>query len=147
MSLDDVRRKLVRDVAEHGWSALQIIDDPPFSYTVGVLQTEGQPEAVICGLPHQQSHGLLACYVDRVREGFDVRAHERIDKIIRGFDMALVPCAGPLLELFTAARWYSSEHGDGSVEVVQLVWPDPQGLFPWEAGHQIQPQIQTLPHA
>ncbi len=54
------------NVERYGWHAISIGDvAPPFVYTVGLMQTIGQPEAIIFGLEPRQAHAILSWELTR----------------------------------------------------------------------------------
>lgn len=125
-----VRRDLERTIEQDGW-ALQYVESavdergvhPAFCYTVG-LTALGRAELVITGRVADQSAEVLDDLAERIWEGGDFVAGERVSA--GGLDLCMVPvreCEGWLL---TAKRLY------GDVTAVQAVWADCEGRLPWE---------------
>ncbi|MFC4604325.1 DUF4262 domain-containing protein [Rhodococcus kronopolitis] len=126
------RRDLELSIEEYGW-ALQYVESavdergvhPAFCYTVG-LTALGCEELVITGRVMEQSAEVLNTLAERIWDGREFTAGERVDA--GGLDLCMVPvreCEGWLL---TAKRLY----GAGNVRAVQAVWADCDGLLPWE---------------
>jgi Domain of unknown function (DUF4262) len=57
-------------VREHGWFAASISDhEPPFLYSIGLMQTCGHPELIVFGLDPGDAHALLSGIVREIRAG------------------------------------------------------------------------------
>ena len=120
----------------HGWTVIAVFPTradpgPLFAYTVG-LSGKGLPELVIYGLPGPVARRLLNEVARRM-----VAAKEPF----RGGDEIL----GVLADELPLVAVGIEDGGDlnlvrelyGAPEAVQLVWPDGDGVFPWEAGAQV----------
>lgn len=103
-----------------------------FAYTVGLWHTFRWPEAVMFGLDGQGMQHWLNAYVDYAREQGWPGENEPFHGVIDGFATQLRPVHGSWRDaLFgTTYRFYRGT----SVPVQQLVWPDRNGLWPWEEG-------------
>jgi hypothetical protein len=69
---EDRDKKLVSDIEQVGWHVVMIPEDdegPSFAYSIGLFQTFGHPEIIICGLGldlmHQMINILRDCQRDR----------------------------------------------------------------------------------
>lgn len=138
-------------VRKHGWYAASISDhEPPFLYTIGLLQTFRHPEFVMFGLEADNAHALFSQLVRDLRAGKsyaepgvhaaniggDVhhvgfrRVHPTQHELYLGFAMGYCRDIG---------RW-------GELEAMQAFWPDRSGKFPFDAGcelevNQLQPRL------
>jgi hypothetical protein len=57
-------------VREHGWFAAAINDhEPPFLYSIGLMQTCDHPELVVFGLESTNAYALLAALIREIRTG------------------------------------------------------------------------------
>lgn len=105
-----------------------IMGNPGWNYTIG-LTDRGKPELVVFGLPQRVGHDVLDNAVERLDE---IRDGAILDRIATAFPTAFREI--PAVEanerfLIQAERFYGRV-----VPVIQLVWPDPTGLFPWQPG-------------
>jgi hypothetical protein len=66
---------------------------------------------------------------------------QRINDLIAGYDAVLVEGA-PIDALPPGVA--IARYGHHQVRLLQVVWPDPQGRFPWDAGHDVDPHAQPL---
>lgn len=105
-----------------------VMGDPGWNYTVG-LTARGKPELIVFGLPPKSGHGVLA---NAVRRLDDIRDGAVLDGIASGFPMAFrgIPAAKANERFLVQAGHYYGR----AVPVIQVVWPDHKGLFPWQHG-------------
>ena len=125
--------------------------DPPragYTYTIGFPAHADFPDIVVFGMKPVQARGLIGLVADLCTGGteipIDVEVVGLLDHELR-CRFAPVDLAewGPLFA--TAVAWYRG----APFELVQLVYPDPNGFLPYEAGfdqHRVlsQPVIGRL---
>jgi hypothetical protein len=139
-------------VREHGWFAASISDhDPPFLYSIGLMQTWDHPELIVFGLDLNNAHALLSGMIREIRAGrpftqqgaYTVALAEDHRVGIR----RVHPTQHPLYLGF--AMGYCTYLGRiGELEAVQVFWPDSGGKFPFEVGcdlevYQCQPRLDV----
>lgn len=134
-AMASLQDKLKRDIVEFGWHVLNVMPDPsnpPFSYSVGLFGSYGHPELVIVGLDSTTAHTLINNVGEEVREGGALAEGSRYDHILEGYDVAVVRVDQKHYPAHfgQAIDFYASE----DFSVFQLVWPDRDGRFPWDAG-------------
>jgi len=136
-----VLRDLRRVVDRFGWAVLHggggAPGDPRYSYTVGLSAWE-HPEVIVVGLPFPAGEK----YLNLVGEA--VRAGARFSPGV--VTTALTDADSPVvfLPVTEVERLSVAEQFSGSVEALQLVWPDSTGLLPWQSGHRNPPDAQPL---
>ncbi|WP_432833036.1 DUF4262 domain-containing protein [Dactylosporangium sp. CA-092794] len=129
-----------------GWAVIHILptdDEPdtatPFAYTVG-LTAHGYPELLIAGLPPEIAHDLLNDLAARVYDKAERFSHgQRISDLIAGYEAVLVE-GEPTDDLLPGVA--IARYGREQVRLLQVIWPDPQGRFPWDAGYSTDPHVQ-----
>ncbi|GIJ08407.1 DUF4262 domain-containing protein [Micromonospora andamanensis] len=110
----------------------------PFAYTVG-LTAHNHPELLVAGLDPAISQHLLNDLAARVYDRAERFTHgQRIGDLIAGYD-AVVIDGTPTAQLHPGAA--IARYGQ-QVRVQQVVWPDPEGRFPWDAGYAYPPSAQ-----
>ncbi|HKD98541.1 MAG TPA: DUF4262 domain-containing protein [Micromonosporaceae bacterium] len=130
-------------IDKFGWSVIGVVateDDPgtSFSYTVGLTE-HGFPEFMIAGLPPEIAKRLLNDMGGRVFDRAERFAHgQRVTDLIRGYD-AVVVAGDPLEEMAPGVAYHLYGR---TVRVQQIVWPDQDGRFPWDAGWAYPPDAQ-----
>ncbi|NEK95560.1 DUF4262 domain-containing protein [Modestobacter muralis] len=137
---EQVRRDLQRVVDRFGWAVLHgggNPGDPRWSTTVG-LTALGHPEVIVLGLPFEAGEKYLNLVGEAVRGG--ARFTPGVTTT------ALTDETSPVvfLQVDDDPRTSVAEQFYGSVEVLQLVWPDSTGKLPWEEGHRNPPSAQPL---
>jgi hypothetical protein len=140
--LSDYEKRIVSNVAEHGWFCTSVgagEDSPPFTYTVGFWETLKVPEFIIFGLSSKLSHAILWDVFRQIRDGVATPSDGvRWSGLIEGFDCLprTVHESQMIREHFNSALWYRRHRtgDDSALRAMQLFWPDPGGLFPWEEG-------------
>jgi hypothetical protein len=137
--LDATDRKVLADVEKHGWHCLHVHDEgrlPYWSFSIGVFQTWQHPELVVFGLRDTVAHELLSHLVARVKAGEIFSGDRDYGDVLEGFACRFMDVDPEWYGTFLGyAQWfYETEHG---FPVLQLVWPDKQGRYPWEDGYAI----------
>jgi hypothetical protein len=110
--------------------------DPPragYTYTIGLPAHIGFPEVVVFGMKPVNARGLIGLVRDLVRDGTEIPLGvELVGLLDNDLRCVFAPVDladwGPLFE--TGAAWYRGE----AFELVQLLYPDPNGFLPYEAG-------------
>jgi hypothetical protein len=134
-----VLRDLQRVIDRFGWAVLHGGGggEPRYSHTAGLARL-GHPEVIVVGLPFEAGETYLNLVGEAVRAGARFRAGTRTT--------ALTDADSPVVFLAVedTSRLAVLEQLSGTVDALQLVWPDSTGKLPWEAGHRNPPQAQPL---
>lgn len=148
---DELERRAVRTVREHGWHVMLVADDghcghpdhrhdepaddgepePAFAYTVGLAHRVGHPELLVSGLDPALMHGVLNGVARRVLEGRRLRPGDVLEDVLPGVPV-LVARASPAARrgVLLWAGWFHRR----VPEALVVVWPTRSGLFPWQPG-------------
>jgi hypothetical protein len=102
-----------------------------FSYTVG-LTLQGLPELVITGKELAEAGRLLNDVAGYLTLGSLPRAGETVCYCAGSLHFEVVEMPHPEAHLFVATGLF----GEARVKALQLVWADPQGSWPWDAGYR-----------
>jgi hypothetical protein len=121
---------VVRHVRKTGWSVAMIAGEVEFAYTIGVWHTFRRPEVVMFGLDGEgMAHWLNAC-VRRGRDHGWPAEGEEFPGVLDGFPVQLRPVHASWDDALFGSAWRFYQ--GVTVPVVQLVWPDRNGLWPWQ---------------
>lgn len=129
-------RRVANDVATHGCHVISVFDPeekhPTFSYSIGIQDSAGAPDAIVIGLGPKLGHSIINHYCQRVREGAVFDRGIRYDGFLEGFPVLIEPLRARKHAGYTlgCARYYR----DRPYSVVQIVWPSTQGVWPWQKG-------------
>ncbi len=146
-----MEEEIAEVVRQHGWFAASISDhQPPFLYTIGLMQTLDHPEFIMFGLDADNAHALFSQLVRDIRAGRSY-AQPGVHVISIGGDehrIGFRPVHPTQHELYLGfAMGYCRHIGRwGELQAVQAFWPDSNGKFPFEVGcdlavYQLQPRL------
>jgi hypothetical protein len=127
--------KLVADVKAYGWHVLNVFSNegrPNFSYSVGMQTTLGHPDLAVFGLSLEVGQSLINLVGDAIRSGLWLTDGARSSDFLQAYDClfrAVPPYLHP--EYFGWGLWF---YGDEEFSVLQLIYPDRFGQWPWEEG-------------
>jgi hypothetical protein len=131
---DEGDRKLVADVQRHGWGVIGIQAEewrPGWAFTVGLWHTFGVPELAMFGLQVRDMQTWLNEIGEQVRNGQAPMPNELREEILEGFPVTFRGAESSWYQrLFGWAIWF---YRKPPLPVVEVIWPDTQGRFPWQA--------------
>lgn len=132
---DEGDRKLVADVRRHGWGVLGIDAGdslPGWAFTAGLWHAFGCPEVAMFGLRFPDMQAWLNDVGEQIRAGNRLRPNELRAGVLPNFSVTCRPVHDSWYrELFGWALWFTQRP---PLPIVQVVWPDSEGRFPWDQG-------------
>ena len=136
---DQIEQRVLDDIAKFGWHMIGVQPgetDPRFTYTIGMMQTLDHPELVIVGLEDKTAATILNLIGAEIRGGRPFREPGLYEGIVKGFACKTrsVPVSSHPAYLGYAMWHRRHVNKTGTLEAVQILWPDKAGLFPDEAG-------------
>lgn len=133
--LTPAERQVLDDVEENGVHVVNVPETagcPEHSYSVGLWHSFEQPEVIVFGLPSEIASELIEAIADEAAEGVEFATNSRHDGLLQAYAVrfeAVPPrCHATHLPL---ACW---AHETEQFPVLQIVWPDKHGRWPWEEG-------------
>jgi hypothetical protein len=136
-----MEEEIAEIVKRNGWFGANVFDnEPPFFYSIGLIQTYNHPEIIVFGMEPGDSYALLAEMHSEIRNGKSfsrpgectLRLHAERRIGIRNIH----PSQHPLYLGY--AMGYCRHIGRmGELEAVQAFWPDSSGKYPFEVGCDI----------
>lgn len=136
--MDDRDTQQILDaINREGWYGIAAEEceyGPAYEYTVGLQATVDHPEVIIFGLPFETMHNLLWAVHQSIHEGRSFREEGEYGDLLEGHDCAFRRVHPGWHEyLFETAAWHRAHVGKpGTLEVMQLLWPDQEGRWPWD---------------
>jgi hypothetical protein len=122
-------------ITDHGWSVVGIDssdDVPAWAFTVGLWHTLGSTEIAMFGLRLPDMQAWLNRLGEQIRSGRPLGPDRPREGVLDGFPLQFRP---------VHASWYPRLFGSAlnfyqrpPLPIVQAVWPDRSGLFPWQDG-------------
>lgn len=137
-------------VKEHGWFAASVSDaDPPFLYSIGVMESCHHPELIIFGLDSRISRNILSTMFEQIRGGSSFAEAGTYAGVLPGENRIGIRRVDPTqhpLYLGYAMGYCTFRGRIGELEAVQVFWPDDNGKFPFDVAcnidvYQRQPRI------
>jgi len=131
--MDRGEQKALADIDRYGCHVIHVLEEdelPSFTYSVGIQRSSGRPEGVIVGLKQPLAHSVINEYNRRAQEGEVFTPGEQYSGFIEGFDL-VVERVDPEFyhEYFGWNLWL---YGGPEFDVIQLVWPSTDGVWPWQ---------------
>ncbi|MBJ7287819.1 DUF4262 domain-containing protein [Williamsia sp.] len=136
-------------IAEGRWQVTTVFagtthDEPPFAYTTG-LTSHGLPELLLYGLGSRTAASVLNTVAHRMVDGEAMLAGTTLDRVLaQGYEVTLV-------DVDDDSDMYATRGLYDEFTTLQVVFPDRDGRFPWDAGYGLSPCAQPvkghLPHA
>lgn len=111
-----------------GFAVVAVDNEAAMSYTVG-LTALGLPEIVVFGLPQDVARHLLNAAGTLLRE-------RRLPTDTPVEEIANLPLVFKSIPADVAEEnlRVAAARAKGPIAALQMIFPDPKGLFPWEAG-------------
>ena len=133
--LDDHERKFLTNIEQYGLSITHVLPEgnsPGWSFSAGLYPRYGHPEIVVFGLNRDVAHWLVNHAADEIREGRPFVPGAEYEGLLEGVRCTFRPVASVWYDPFLGwARWY---HGGDEFPVLQCIWPDHDGHYPWDDG-------------
>ena len=146
-----MEEEITEIVKKHGWYAASIYDNqPPFLYSIGLMQTFNHPEFILFGLEPKYAHALISELVRDIRAGKSFTQPDKTAVSVDGNEhrIGMRPVHPTQHELHLGfAMGYCRYIGQtDELRAMQVFWPDRYGKFPFESGcnldvYQLQPRL------
>ncbi|MFI0447358.1 DUF4262 domain-containing protein [Actinomadura sp. 6N118] len=144
--LDDIDRQTMENVRTHGWGVINIPADdagPGWSFSVGLWHSHRSPELAMFGLDMDVTQPVINNLGREIADGRAAADGQERHGLINDYPIHLKQIDRGWYQTFfgVAMAFYRRP----PLPVIQLVWPDLDGRFPWDAetaeGYQaMQPQ-------
>ena len=127
--------KLLETLEKWGWFVTKVgagDGEPAFAYSMGFYENFHHPEIILFGLDLEAMHLVINDAGARIRKGNKYEEGQKYADLLQSY-----PCEFRRVNperydgLLNYAIWY---YEDSHFPVLQLVWPDKAGLFPWDDG-------------
>jgi hypothetical protein len=132
--LDEHERNFVEKIRKHGWFGMHVgADDeaPAFSYTTGFWLKFKFPELIVFSVGRENAQGMFWTVYRELEAGNRLPIGQPTEQIFENAAAVLLSVSTQQYPSYLGwSRWF---YGNDNFECLQLVWPDPSGLFPWSA--------------
>jgi hypothetical protein len=134
---NDTQRGHLHNIEKWGVSILSVADDKSdtaaiWTYSIGFWQQYQHPEVILFGLDHNTACSLINEMNVRIRDRKDrFESGSWDDDILSGGYRCYFEAVEPANyeDFLVGDEWF---YGDGAFPVVQVLWPDNGGVFPWQ---------------
>ena len=134
--VDESCEFIVHAIEEFGWAIENIEEgeaenEPGFAYTIGLTKTLGHPELLIFDIAPETATAILNECGERIKSGETFEDGQQDSEVLERYDVRFHEVRDPtsLKDHVGYALWY---YGDTPFRLLQIVWPDKNGLFPGE---------------
>jgi hypothetical protein len=123
------------NIEAHGLHVLNVAEEgdlPPFSYSIGIQQSLGQPELIVIGLKADVAQAVInECY-RQMKSGAAIVAGARVAGLLGGgFECVVGEVSAAHYDDYMGwALWLNK---GPNFRAWQIIFPDTAGVFPWEA--------------
>ena len=119
---------LAYNIRMKGFSILYSFEEfPGYAYTAGIEETWRQPELIVFGLDYERSTLLLTEAANKIKEGVAFTEYDG-HYLLENMSIMFLEIPADVADRFM--RETASYHGEKKFRVLQMFWPDEQGLFP-----------------
>ena len=130
---DESEQRVIDDIATHGWHCVHIMGEPShpqYSFTIGLYETYGYPELIVCGLSSDVAHEIFSIMARAASQGKPIDLSAPTDELLEDYSccFAEVPLA-QYREYVGYCCWY---YRGNDFPLYQIVWPSRSGHFPWQ---------------
>lgn len=126
--------RVAENIRKYGCHVISVFDPeeklPNFSYSIGIQETTGAPEALVIGLSVKLGHAVINEYLRQLRSGIAFARGVPCTGFLDGFPVYVEPARKKNLSEYTLGceRYY----GRKPFRVVQIIYPTTSGIWPWE---------------
>ena len=134
-------RKLLADVAQHGWHVVHIFADdqgPGYSFTVGLYLSWNHPELLIMGLPQDQLYAILAEAVRAIQQGQTFAHGSASDALVQSDCCRFAGIRVARSQDFLGYGIWFYQSLREPFPALQILWPDKAGRFPGDRGYDVR---------
>jgi len=133
---DETDWKVVRDVIEHKCHLVAIPTDehgPGYVFSIGLYLHFQHPEFLLIGLDYQVAGTAINDMSALIQQGRRFRHRDIVNEIFENVSVMLVDVHPKFYrEFLGTALWFYRSVGY-EFPVLQIVWPDKRGRFPWDS--------------
>jgi hypothetical protein len=125
--------QVLDDIAEHGLHVVYVVEAggrPDVAFSVGMWESFQQPEVIVFGLPEEVAVELINLVADEADAGHRFLDGTRHEGLLQDYPVRFVEVPKSRYGEYLAAATWAYDGSD--FPVVQLVWPDKQGRWPWD---------------
>lgn len=135
---DAYKKRVLDNIERTGLSITGVFpepDSPGFTYSIGMHRHE-MPDLIIFSVPPELGQHIMNALYAKAKEGTITLQDGEVvdDKDITSMPLVLRATDPELVEEYATGSYsLSSEETGHANSVLQIVWPDTHGRYPWDA--------------
>jgi len=130
----EARHTILHNIEKYGCHLVLIEPDnylPGFVYTIGLYKNFNHPEMICFGLNTEVMGAILNHACDLIKSGETLKTDKLYSGFLEGYKVQLISMdKAYYADYLGYAAWF---YGSFDFPAFQLIWPDKQHKFPWEA--------------
>ena len=130
--LSNSDKKLINEVDQFGWHVVKVMADetgPSFAYTVGLNKNYNHSEIILVGLDLDLMHQILNNIGEEIKNGKTYLDQKEYSDILANYNCYFSEINKTNFNEYTAyVSWFYKKE----VPVLQCIWPDSNGLYPFD---------------
>lgn len=130
--MDERDQKALNDIEEYGCQVINVAageGEPSFTYSIGISLKQSKPDVLILGLKTELAHSIVNNYKNRLLQGEVFVPEKYYPDFLGDFNVCFIKVHKKYYkEYFGWGLWL---HGGDDFEVLQMVWPTTEGVWPW----------------
>jgi len=127
---------ILKDIEEYRVHITFVESDgynPRFGYSIGLFKEFGHPELIIIGLDPESTGAIINNAKDEIEKGTKFIEGINYPDFLVELPVQFIDVKkGHYPDYLGYAGWYNNNSID--FPTLQIVWPDREGIFPWESG-------------
>jgi Domain of unknown function (DUF4262) len=123
-----------KTISKYGYYVQQVLGtdiQPGFAYSVGLLETFNKPELICFATNSEVAAGLVEGTVQLIQRGETI-IEGNVYGEIANYPVTFRKVHPSQIPDYLKLAWLYKK-GE-AFEVIQIYWPDPEGLLPWQMG-------------
>ena len=132
--MDENEKKALEDIEEYGCHIINVMEgdeEPKFSYSIGIENTQDNPDLILFGLDPKIAMFVINEYYRRIADGETFSLGAYYSGFLEGFDVFFVGVDQRFIgEYFGWGIWY---YKDAEFQPWQVIWPSTKGHWPWDS--------------
>ncbi len=142
---DDSDNRVLEDVRNYGCHIIHVGADekgPGWSYSIGLFHSFAQPEVMIFGLPWSTAQAIINGLSARMNASQHFAHGGSDSEVLDNHEVEFVSVSQDHYRAYLGyAMWF---YGGSEFPMLQVVWPDNRGTFPWEPDCALDDSIQPI---
>ena len=119
------------------WSVVGVLGASPITHSAGLAAVDA-PEFLVRGLPPEIGAGVVRYFAEQALAG----TRFRHGQVVLGHQLHELPLT--LIRVTDLADLVTIRRASPGATVLQVVWPDLNLCFPWQAGYALAPGLQPV---